>query len=476
MNQELELAQVGELQATSIEAYVLGLLMQYPQDGKAVGLPLLTLADFHNGKHRTIFRAIEALDKGGTVPENVAVVEILRQSAQLEAVGGAFAVAKLSMANVSPANLEKYCRTLNEFTAKRRLRKHAYAVLNSLEQGDDIFETLAAGEKEFSDIQTSFVKTESLNLKQAVTGSFNYLLDRHENPQQARIQFGIPTLDRIAGGMEPGDIVVWAARPGVGKTDALIHFARHNGLKNKLPGLIFSMEMTAVQMGFRFLAYPSGVPANVMREHISKTDLTALAGAVDEFENGELVMLDAQPGHTFASMRASILQNRAKLAAQGHVLKWVALDYVQLVQGMGKATAEEAIKTISIGLKALAKELGLVILELAQLGREVDKRDPPVPAKADLRGSAQLEMDADMIVLPYRPSYYQLDVDSEGAPIASHELEEYVEFIVDKNRHKRPGTAIGRYLPAESRFDVFPTAGETGNNSFPTSTFDEPTF
>jgi replicative DNA helicase len=446
--ENLERIQPTQLSAPDMERQVLGLLMLNPSEGKIIGLPLLTLSDFYETPHRLIYQAIVAVANSGALPETVAVVQLLRQAHQLDGVGGAGYVAGLQM-NATGVNLESYCRVLNEHRTKRELLRHAQGIIAALTHEEDVFDVLAAGEKAFTTINQSFTNTTLKTLRSTLSDGFKMLSDRLNNPQQKRVKFGIPSLDNMLGGLEPGDVILYPARPGVGKTDMLVHFARHNGLEQRLPGVIFSLEMTAVQMGFRFTAAPSGVPANITRGNLTGQHLYRLAETLDnEMEGADLIVLDDRPGLTLAAMRATLLQAKAKFPD----LAWMAMDYVQLTKGMKGSTAEEAIREASIGLKAAAKEIGIVVLELAQLGREVDRRDPPVPEKADLRGSAQLEMDADFIVLPWRPSFYGLDIDSDGQPVSSEHVKEYVEFIIDKNRHKAPGIAVAKYHPAESRF------------------------
>jgi replicative DNA helicase len=442
------LEQAKPLTAHSVEQQVLGMVLFYNVEAKAVALPLLTLDDFYDLKHRLIYQAIVAINEKGAVADNIAVVELLRQSKQLDGVGGAVYVARLSAVS-GYNNLEVYCRVLNEYRTKRQLYAHAQGLIRELELDSDIFDVLAAGAKTFMQIEQGFIKSELRTLHQESVAAFNMLTDRKNNPQKKRVQFGVNVLDRVGGGLEPGDVIVCAARPGIGKTDFLVQFARHNGMEQGIPGCIFSMEMTGMQMSLRFTAAPSGVPANVARGDISNDQLYRLAETIEnEMGGSEHIILDARPSLTMPAIRATLIQAKAKFPELG----WAALDYVQLVRGLKNNKAEEVIRDASIELKAIAKELGLVILELGQLGREVDTRTPPIPTKADIRASAQLEMDADFIILPWRPSAYGLSINSQKDEIPAHEVPEFVEFIIDKNRHKAPGVAEARYHPAESRF------------------------
>jgi len=445
--------QASSLTADQIERQVLGLLMKYPGEGKAVGLPLLQQNDFYAMPHRLIYAAIVGITNAGAVPEQVAVVQLLREAHQLEGVGGVANVARLTYQDMSPANIEQYCRTLNAFRTKRELLAHAHGILRSLEREEDVFDVLSAGEKAFTTINQSFTQTRLRTLRDAGLESVNMLIDRLNNPKRARVQLGLSVLDRAVGGLEPGDVIGYAARSGIGKTDFLVQFARHNGLVQKIPGVIFSLEMTAVQMALRFSAYPSGVPASVARDGITSEQIWKLSDTVEnEMGGSELVVLNDVPGISVAAMRAAMLQAKAKFPELG----WMVVDYLQLIKGLKGTTAEEAIKAASIALKEIAKELGIVVVELLQLGREVDKRLPlPVPTVSDIRGSAQVEMDADMIILPWRPSYYDKDCDSEGVPLPDYMVDEYVEFIIAKNRHKAPSIAAAKYHAGESRFSCW---------------------
>jgi replicative DNA helicase len=449
----VERIQPPNLTAEVMERHVLGLLIQYPIEGKTVGLPLLRLNDFYNTANRLIYQAVVAVADSGALPEMTAIVQVLREAHQLEGIGGPIMLARLTMQQDSPVNLEAYCRVLNQHRAKRELLAHAHGIFRALEQDEDIFDVLAAGEKAFTSISQSFVQTTMHTLKSSSMEGISMLVDRLNNPKRARVQLGLSVLDNAVGGLEAGDVVVYAARSGIGKTDMLVQIARHNGLVQKLPGVIFSLEMTRVQMAFRFTAHPSGVPASITRSEVSSEQIWNLSETVEKHMDGaDLIVLDDTPGLTTPALRAALMRTKAKFPD----LAWIIVDYIQLMKGMKGSTAEEATKEASMVLKEIAKEFGIVVFELAQLKPEVDKRTPlPVPIVSDLRGSSQIEMDADMIIMPWRPSFYGKDCDSNGDPIPEIEVKEYVEFIIGKNRHKAPSVAVGRYHAGESRFSCW---------------------
>ena len=419
-------------QALDLEAAVLGaaLLEAHAQRTLLALLPMEEV--FYSSAHQQVYLAIRDLVQQGDHADLLTVVAQLRHRGTLERTGGPAFVAGLTNKINSAAHFVTHCRILQEQHARRvviragtELAAHAY---------DDTRDPLTL----LADAQahlTGLHRTLETRPGQTAAAAFDATFDRLAQAVQQQGLTGIPTgltqLDGLTGGWQPGDLVILAARPAMGKTAALLHFARTAALDHGHHTAVFSLEMPTLQLMQRMVA--SEVPG------YSNSDLRRgnLPGGLEQVAHirqqaqrlhthGHQLHIDDTPGQSIQQLRAKC----ARLHAQ-HPLSLVLVDYIQLMRGDTKGNREQEVGSISRSLKELAKELNAPVLALSQLSRDVEKRGGEKrPLLSDLRESGSLEQDADCIIFLWRGEYYKIAEYEDGTPTADTIL-----FDIAKHRN-----------------------------------------
>ena len=281
------------------------------------------------------------------------------------------------------------------------------------------------------------------SLDNLVVGLMDRVQEMADNPNDVT---GVPTgfydLDRMTAGLQPGDLVVLAARPSMGKTAFAVNIAEHVALNEGLPVAVFSMEMGAAQLAVRIV----GSIGRIHQGHLRTGKLTdeewpRLTEAIERLRTVSL-HIDETPGLTPSELRA----NARRLSRQCGKLGLIVVDYLQLMSGSGKSDSENRateLGEISRGLKMLAKELQCPVIALSQLNRSVEQRTDKRPMMSDLRESGAIEQDADIIMFIYRDEYYNKDSKEPGV----------AEIIIGKQRNGPTGTVKLTFLNALTRFE-----------------------
>ncbi|OGX83054.1 replicative DNA helicase [Hymenobacter glacialis] len=419
-------------QALDLEAAVLGAALLEAHAQRTLLALLPTEEVFYSSAHQQVYLAIRDLVQQGDHADLLTVVAQLRHRGTLERTGGPHFVAGLTSKINSAAHFETHCRILQEQHARRvviragtELAAHAY---------DDTRDPLTL----LADAQahlTGLHRTLETRPGQTAAAAFEPTFDRLAQAVQQQGLTGIPTgltqLDGLTGGWQPGDLVILAARPAMGKTAALLHFARTAALDHGHHTAVFSLEMPTLQLMQRMVA--SEVPG------YSNSDLRrgSLPGGLEQVAHirqqaqrlqthGHQLHIDDTPGLSIQQLRAKC----ARLHAQ-HPLGLVLVDYIQLMRGDTKGNREQEVGSISRGLKELAKELNAPVLALSQLSRDVEKRGGEKrPLLSDLRESGSLEQDADCIIFLWRGEYYKITEYEDGTPTADTIL-----FDIAKHRN-----------------------------------------
>jgi replicative DNA helicase len=397
-------------QALELEAAVLGAALLEADAQRALLATLPTEEVFYSTAHQQVYLAIRDLVTRGDHADQLTVVQQLRHRGTLQRIGGPAFVAQLTMRINSAAHFDTHCRILQEQHARRvvitagtELTAHAY------DDSRDPLDLLAAAQTRL----TSLHRTLETRPGQTAAAAFDPTFDRLAQCVGQHGLTGVPTgltqLDGLTGGWQPSDLIILAARPAMGKTAAMLHFARTAALDHGQHSAIFSLEMPILQLMQRLVA--SEVPG------YSNSDLRRgnLPGGLEQVAHirqqaqrlrthGHRLHLDDTPGLTVQQLRAKC----TRLHAQ-HPLRLVLVDYVQLMRGDTKGNREQEVGSISRGLKELAKELNAPIIALSQLSRDVEKRGGEKrPLLSDLRESGSLEQDADCIVFLWRGEYYNI--------------------------------------------------------------------
>jgi replicative DNA helicase len=398
------------------EQAVLGGLMLDPVAWDNVA-DAVTEQDFYRPDHRLIFAAIAALAGEARPCDVVTVSQQLERSGKLEDAGGLSYLSAIARDTPTAANVRAYAEIVRERSLLRQLIRAgteiASAVFNN--DGQTARELVDRAEQRVFEIaEGSFRRREgAVAVRQLLPGVIDQIDEWHHNPDKLR---GLPTgftdFDKLTGGLRPGDLVIVAGRPSMGKTTLAVNMAEyaavHPGTRASVA--IFTMEMPAEQVITRMLASIGGVPLNSLRSgKISDDDWVRITSATSQLSEAK-IFVDEAPALNPTELRA-----RARRVKREHGLDLIVIDYLQLMQVPGtKENRATEIAEISRGLKALAKELQVPVIALSQLNRAVEQREHKKPVMSDLRESGSLEQDSDIILLIYREEVYDRNTTKKG--------------------------------------------------------------
>ncbi|MFD1466916.1 replicative DNA helicase [Hymenobacter caeli] len=419
-------------QALDLEAAVLGAALLEADAQRTLLATLSTEEVFYCPAHQQVYLALRDLVQAGDHADLLTVVAQLRHRGTLLRVGGPAFVAGLTQRINSAAHLETHCRLLQEQHARRVvIRAGTELAAHGYDDTRDPLELLADAQAHLTALHRTLETKPGQTAAAAFTPTFERLAQAVQQQGLTGIPTGLAALDGLTGGWQPGDLVILAARPAMGKTAALLHFARTAALDHGHHTAVFSLEMPTLQLMQRLVA--SEVPG------YSNSDLRRgnLPGGLEQVAyvqqqaqrlrtHGHRLHLDDTPGLSLQQLRAKC----ARLHAQ-HPLGLVLVDYLQLMRGDQKGNREQEVGSLSRGLKELAKELNAPVIALSQLSRDVEKRGGEKrPLLSDLRESGSLEQDADCIVFMWRGEYYKIAEYEDGTPTADTVL-----FDIAKHRN-----------------------------------------
>ena len=432
-----------KLAAVSAEEALIGALMGPRKDAYAIVEAEVSPHAFWSSHLGAAYQALDVLHSRGLSISVPAVV-----GASLECSAVQLDPQQLELLLVkhgewqSDADLLAHCKLIKDMAARRRLQSACESAIASVHL--DSMGPLAV----VDDLQRKLLEASghtSYEAEDARDVGFQ-VLERARHMASIGgfpgTRTGFRELDKAILGFCPGDMVVVAARPGMGKSAVLKDFASAVA-KEKNGALIFNLEMANRQTIGRQVSAMSGVPyRNIVTGQMTPEQWRSVAEAVDRINQGNLYMDDAVAG--IQEIRQRARRVRAKLERQGKRLAIVGVDYLQLVPGT-KESRYESISDVSRGLKLLAKELECTVIALAQLNRELERRDDKRPMLSDLRDSGAIEQDADVVLFVHRQ--FKFD---ESAP------EDEAELIVGKNRNGSCGTILLRWDPKTTRFSDGP--------------------
>lgn len=405
------------------EQSVLGAMM-LSRDALTEAAGLLRAESFYRPNHGRIFEVILSLDTRGEPADAVTVAAALTDAGDINRVGGAPYLHTLIETVPSASNVGYYAKTVADKALDRELQKTAIRMMQLATSGGDPAAKLQAAQQWLADIEGSLATAEG---GPRMWGDLvQEVMDEIEQAEQSGSEVpGIPTglhdLDRLLTGLHPGQLIVVGARPGVGKSVLLAGCAQHAAWKQKLPAVIFSLEMGATELGKRLISADAKVPLHLLKTgKLSDTDWTKIARTAGESAGAPLAIDD-----TCALTVADIRTRARKLHRQCGGLALIAVDYLQLITPPKGQSREQEVAAISRGLKLLAKQLQVPVVVAAQLNRNPESRADKRPTIADLRESGAIEADADVVILIHRE-----DAHDKESPRAGE-----ADLIVDKNRN-----------------------------------------
>jgi replicative DNA helicase len=401
--------------------------------------------DFYRPDHRAIFDAIGALAGNGKPCDAVTVSEQLNLIGELEAAGGRDYLATLVRDTPTAANVRAYADIVRERSLLRQLISAGTDIAASVfnNEGETARELVDKAEQKVFEIAEAGFRGRdgAVAVRTLLPGLIDLIDEWHNNPDSMR---GLPTgfadFDKITGGLRPGDLIVVAGRPSMGKTTLAVNMAEYAAVNPSIRSsvAIFSMEMPSEQVLTRMLSSVGGVPLNSIRSgRISDEDWSRITSATSQLSEAK-IFIDETPALTPTDLRA-----RARRIKREHGLNLVVVDYMQLMQVPGtKENRATEIAEISRGLKALAKELAVPVIALSQLNRSVEQREHKKPVMSDLRESGAIEQDADMILLIYREEVYDKNTTKKGI----------AEIDLAKHRNGEIGTFLLTFQGQYTRF------------------------
>ncbi len=431
--------------APEIEASVLGAMM-IEKEAVPKAIELLSSESFYLKAHKKIFEAMVSLFESGEPIDTVTLYEELKKREELEEVGGAVYLSKLSQNISSAANIEYHAKIILEKEILRGLITSSHEIAKAAYEGnEDAFDILDEAERKIFEITESHLKKSFLGMDRAVRDALEYIEAIHS---KSNLKFSVPTgfyeLDEMLGGFQKSDLVIIAARPSMGKTAFALTLARNAAIEHKIPVGIFSLEMSTMQLVIRMLCAEGRLNAHLVRTgKLPSSEGVKLSKNAHKLIESP-IFVDDTPAQTILEIRAKA--RRLKVEKN---IGMVIIDYLQLMQGPAKVESREReISHISRSLKSLAKELNIPVLALAQLNRAVEARTDKRPQLSDLRESGSIEQDADVVIFLNRPEYYGMMKDENG-----NSLEGVAEIIVGKQRNGPIGEIKLAFIKEYARFE-----------------------
>ena len=436
-------------QAIDLEEVVLGAMM-IDKKGVDSVIDILHPEVFYKESHQFIFESIVKLF------ENTEPIDILTVSAKLktlgkhEKAGGDYYLVQLTQKVSSSAHIEYHARIiLQKYIQRSLIRISSEIIEDSYDETKDVFNLLDTAESKLYDVTQGNIKKSTETAQSLVIQAKKKIEEISNKDGLSGIPSGFPELDKLTSGWQPSDLVIIAARPGMGKTALTLSMARNMSVSKNIPIAFFSLEMSSIQLITRLISSETGLSSEKLRTgNLEKFEWEQLNVKVSALENAPLY-IDDTPSLSIFDLRA-----KARRLSSQYGIKLIVIDYLQLMTASvsnKNGNREQEISTISRNLKALAKELDIPVIALSQLSRAVETRGGSKrPILSDLRESGAIEQDADIVSFIYRPEYYKIDEwdDEERTPSAGQ-----AEFIVAKHRNGGLDNIRLKFVTTLGRFE-----------------------
>ena len=407
---------------------------------------LLVDGDFYRHEHKLIYAAIGGLINASKPADVITVYEQLQNLGKADEIGGLVYLNSLAQYVPSASNIRRYAEIVRERSILRKLVSASDEIATQAfnPQGKPVDKILDEAEQKIFNIgeEGTRMKQGFQSMDSLVVELLDRVTEMAENPNDITgIRTGFHDFDKMTSGLQPGDMIVLAARPSMGKTSLAINIAEHVALDEGLPVAVFSMEMGASQLAVRIVGSIGRIDQGHLRTgKLSDEEWPRLTEAIEKLRTVSL-HIDETPGLSTSELRA----NARRLARQYGRLGLIVVDYLQLMSTStsGDENRATAVGEISRGLKMLAKELKCPVIALSQLSRGVESRTDKRPMMSDLRESGAIEQDADIIMFIYRDEYYNKESKEPGV----------AEIIIAKQRNGPVGTTKLAFLRQWTKFE-----------------------
>jgi replicative DNA helicase len=375
---------------------------------------------FYNHNYGLIFESMMRLYEGRSPIDMVTVAGKLKESKVLKNIGGKAFLAKLASEVPTSANVESYGRMIKALSAKRELISAAGRISEkAFDESIPAEQLLDMAEQEVYALSQRHMKSVPSSIKEVLTASFDRLDELQKRGSGLRgLATGFRQMDSMLAGMQDSNLLILAARPGIGKTAFALNVARHVAVEEKMPTCIFSLEMSKEELVDRLLVRQGLIDAWKLKTgQLSDDDFTSLSEAMGVLAEAPLY-IDDTPGLTVTELRT-----KARRLQSEKGIKFIIVDYLQLMHGYTRENRVQEVSEISQGLKNLARELRIPILAAAQLNRQMEARGGK-PRLSDLRESGSIEQDADVVMFLSRED---------------EEVKEIVNVSIEKHRNGPTG-------------------------------------
>ncbi len=431
-----------KIQPQSIEAEqaVLGSMLTSPEAVNKAQ-EILSAESFYVDAHKKIFEVMIQLFNNNEPIDVLSVDNKLKENNQIELVGGSYFITGLPDLVPSTANIEYYAKIVLEKASLRNLINISNEISFQAYENSGNFENiLDESEQKIFALSQGKIKNKFQALKPVLQRSFERLDEISKNPGSVTgVPSGLRELDKLTSGFQPGELIIVAGRPSMGKTALALSFARNAAIDYKIPVGIFSLEMSNDALAMRLLTAESRVDSHLVRSGIlPKEQWRNLSMSVGNLADAP-IFLDDTPAMGITELRAK----SRRLKSEKDV-KLLVVDYLQLMKGpQNVESRQQEISQISQSLKALAKEINVPVLALSQLSRAPEARSDHRPVLSDLRESGAIEQDADLVMFLYRKWVYSRDDEDKRK----------AEIIISKQRNGPTGTINATFIDNYAKFE-----------------------
>ena len=437
-------------QAPEFEEAILGAIM-LEKEALKDAMETLQAKHFYVDAHQYVFECMIDIYNDNHPVDILTVTEKLKTKGYLEIVGGPYFIAKLTSRVSSAANLQYHAHiVIQKFIQRELIRISGQTLTDAFDDTADAFKLLDATEKDLYEVKNDGMKRSYQEISDVMEIAIKQIEANVEKKDGLTgVPSGLKTLDHITAGWQKSDLIILAARPGMGKTALALSMLRNAAVDFHKAVAIFSLEMSAPQLVTRLIASESGLSSEKLKKgQLEDHKWAQLHSKIQRLSKAK-IFIDDTPSLPVFELKAKCRRLHSK-----HNIELVVIDYLQLMRGEDSGNKngnrEQEISYISRSLKALAKELNIPIIALAQLSRDVEKRGgDKKPQLSDLRESGSIEQDADMVGFIWRPDYYKF---SESG----YETDPYMaEIIIAKHRNGPTDTAKVKYINTLARFDNY---------------------
>jgi len=457
-------------QALDLEEAVLGAMM-LEKGAVNDAIDILKPESFYKEAHQKIFAVVVDLFQKSQPIDILTVTAGLRQKGELDVVGGPYYISQLTNRVASAANVEYHARIISQKHIQRELiRISSETIKNAYEETADVFDLLDQTEGELYKVTQGNIRRDYESMDKLILQAIDEIEKAKGHMDGiSGVATGFTELDRVTSGWQRSDMIVLAARPGMGKTAFVLSMARNSAVLFNQPVAVFSLEMSALQLVNRLIASETELQADKLRKgNLAEHELQQLHTRIKKLAEAP-IFIDDTPALSIFELRA-----KARRLVGQHGVKLIIIDYLQLMTagGEGKGNREQEISTISRSIKSIAKELDVPIIALSQLSRSVETRGGDKrPMLSDLRESGAIEQDADIVCFIYRPEYYGITEDEKGQSLLG-----VGEIIIAKQRNCYLETVPLRFIPQFAKFDNLETFhfedNYSANNMQPNTDFE----